>query len=39
MAEIIFSYEGKDITIHCRENETMKDIINKFITKAQIDEN
>ena len=39
MAEIIFLYEGQYIKVQCNKNEKMKDIINKFIIKAQIDNN
>ena len=36
MAEIIFLYEGQNIKVQYNKNENMKDIFNKFIIKAQI---
>ena len=35
MTEVIFSYEGTNTTIQCDENDTMKDIYNKFLIKIQ----
>ena len=39
MMEVIFLYEGKNIIIQCNKKEKMKDIINKFIIKTNIDNN
>ena len=41
MAEIkiYFNYEGRPITIYCKENELIKEIINKFCSKAKINSN
>ena len=37
MAEAIFSYNGTNTTIQCNKEEKMKDIIDKFANKTQID--
>ena len=39
MTEVIFLFEGKNILIQCNKNEKLKDIINKFIIKTQVDNN
>ena len=39
MAEIIFNYNGKTTMIQCNKEEKIKEIINKFILKTQIDTN
>ena len=39
MAEVIFSYEEKNITIQCNLNDKMKDIINEFLKQTEIDGN
>ena len=35
MAEIIFTYEGRNINIQCGINDKMRDIISKYISKIQ----
>ena len=37
MPEVVFSYKGQEIHIQCDSNEKLKDIINRFATKIQID--
>ena len=37
MAEAIFSYNGANTNIQCNKEEKIKDIINKFANKTQID--
>ena len=39
MAEIDFIYKGNIINIQCNSNDKMKDIFQKFIIKAQINNN
>ena len=39
MAEIVFSYNQKDINIQCNKNEKMKDIFERFTNKSLIDKN
>jgi len=36
MASVIFNLDGKEVTIQCSRDEKMKDICNKFATKAMI---
>ena len=35
MMEVIFYYEGNNISIQCNKNEKKKDIIEKFLTKIE----
>ena len=39
MAEVIFNFEGINTTIQCNIDEKMKDIIDKFKIKAEINDN
>ena len=39
MAEIIFHYDGRTITIQCDKNQKMKDICNNFSNKINMDVN
>ena len=39
MAEVDFIYKGNIINIQCNSNDKMKDIFQKFIIKAQINNN
>jgi hypothetical protein len=39
MVEIDFNYDGIKTTIQSDENNTMKDIINKFLSKTETEEN
>ena len=38
MAEVLFNYKGNNIAIHCNVNDKMKDIINKFEEKIEIEQ-
>ena len=37
MAEIDFTYSGKVITVLCNLDDKLKDVCQKFTTKAQLD--
>ena len=39
MVEVIFSYKGNPSSIQCNDSDLMKDIIEKYISKAQLDIN
>ena len=39
MREVEFNYEGNNTIIQCNENDKMKDIINKFLVKINIEDN
>ena len=39
MVEVLFIYEGQQIIIQCNIEDKMKDIINKFKSKIQIEDN
>ena len=39
MAKVLFSFNGKEITIQCSKEEKMKDICNRFATKININFN
>ena len=37
MVEVVFQYKGTSSSIQCNESDLMKDIIEKFISKAELD--
>ena len=39
MASVEFNYEGRSITIQCKNNDTLDKIIRQYLTKSQVDQN
>ena len=39
MSKVIFNYNGKQYLIQCKKDEKLKEICQKFASKAQIDLN
>ena len=37
MCEVIFSYQGQRYLIQCKQNDTLKEIIQKFLTKSSLE--
>ena len=37
MCEVVFSYQGQRYLIQCNQNDTLKEIIQKFITKSSLE--